>query len=282
MPRKSSDKRYLGTDLKPIDVSPKKEKNVVKNNQTAPGSKETPAPASKEAKPEVKPETKPEVPAPAPASVLNLSSLNKEALAKFIDNPRAGLEKYKEAVANGELTEADQADAEPFITILERLAELQDIATQAATVKQPTIDTEEKEMTTATNTAAKETTTTTKTSEVETVNQQQVLPVTNNLTSGDSNNAWAGLVIAAGSALATAGYDTVLESDMSKERIIGALASAAVAVGAQYVIQRTLTNDQSTAVNCAIGAGVGLAAGGLGRFAIGFAREKMNEDVTEL
>lgn len=281
MPRKSSDKRYLGTDLKPIDVSPKKE-NVVKNKteaaSTAKADSKAPAGAAKPSAPEVPEVT--EVKEPILPD-LGLNGVQKEALQKFIDNPAVGLEKYKEAVKNGELTEEDQAQSAPLILILERLVELKEIAAQTATVNNPTIDTEEKEMTTANAKTTTEKETITKDTVTET-NLNMPLPTGNNLVSGDGFNPWAGMVLAGATALVTTGYDMVLESDLSKERVIGSAAATVIAVGAQYLIQRTLTDTQSTAVNCAVGTGVGLALGGVSRMAIGMVREKMNEDVTEL
>ena len=277
MPRKSSDKRYLGTDLKPIDVSPKKE-NVVKNKPAAEATNAAPNKPVEKAKapaPEV-----PEVKEPALPD-LGLDGIEKEALQKFIDNPAVGLAKYKEAVKNGELTEEDQAQSAPLILILERLVELKEIAEQTATVNNPTIDTEEKEMTTTNAKTTTEKETTTKDTVTET-NLNVPLPTGNNLSSGDAFNPWAGLVLAGATALVTTGYDMVLDSDLSKERVIGSAAATVIAVGAQYLIQRTLTDTQSTAVNCAVGTGVGLALGGVSRMAIGMVREKMNEDVTEL
>lgn len=274
MPRKLSDKRYLGTDLKPIDVSPKKE-DVVKNNKAQPAATDKveatkPAEPTKPVKPEVTEVKGPIIPD------LGLNGIQKEALQKFIDNPEVGLAKFKEAVENGELSEEDQAQSAPLILILERLVELKNIAVQTATVNNPTIDTEEKEMTTNTT---KETTT--KDTVIET-NQKNVMTTADNLAGAGDANSWAGLVLAGATALVTTGYDMVLESDLSKERIIGSAAATVVAVGAQYLIQRHLTDTQSTAVNCAVGAGVGLALGSVSRMAIGMVRDKMNEEVTEL
>lgn len=276
MPRKSSEKRYLGTDLKPIDVSPKKENNVVKKQEQQNAA----------SKPTVKQEEKPQVSSPEVkenlSPVFRLSDFEKEALNNFVNDPEAGLAKYKAAVESGELSEQDQAEAAPVIVILERMVELKKIAEQQTeTVNQPTIDTEEKEMTTNTVKTTVVEETTAKDTVVET-NVNKPLPVTNNLAGNESASNWAGLALAGATALITTGYDMLMDDDLSKERIIGSVAATVIAVGAQYAVQRTLTDDQSTAVNCAVGTGIGLATGALSRMAISVVRDKMNETVTEI
>lgn len=276
MPRKSSEKRYLGTDLKPIDVSPKKENNVMKKEE-----RQTAA-----SKPTVKPEEKPQVSTPEVkenlSPVFRLSDFEKEALNNFVNDPEAGLAKYKAAVESGELSEQDQAEAAPVIVILERMVELKKIAEQQTeTVNQPIVNTEEKEMTATNTQTTVEKETTTKDTVVET-NVNKPLPVTNNLAGAEPANNWAGLVLAGATALVTTGYDMLMDDDLSKERVIGSVAATVVAVGAQYVVQRTLTEEQSTAVNCAVGTGIGLATGALSRMAINIVRDKANEAITEI
>ena len=185
------------------------------------------------------------------------------SINKFFENPKAAIEKHKEAVAAGTLSEKEQVELAPVIKILERIAELQDIAVQAEAVKQ-SIKTEEKVMKTTTTTTASNAN----------AAAAELPAVDTSLVGVSTNTPWVGIAIASVTALATSGFDMVLNDDLSKTRIIGSIGTAVVAAGVQYLIQDNLTNEQSTAVNGAIGAGVGLVSGGLGRLAIDLAQEK--------
>ena len=195
-------------------------------------------------------------------------------IEQILKNPKPFLETFENAKKEGKATQDDLDQIEPFIRILVNAAELQDLKAAAAKNDKPIqSNTEEEEMTTATNAAPAATVT--PAAAPAQVNQD--LPTTNNLVASEKMNPWVGVGLASAAALAVTGFDMVMNGDLSKERILGSVAATVVAGGAQYVVQQYLTNEQSTAVNSAVGLVMGAGVGTIARYGIGLVSETAEE-----
>lgn len=199
------------------------------------------------------------------------SNTAKEVIAGVVSNPELALVLLNKELNNPAHSKEEIEQIEAFTPVIERLVELSKQTQAETTTTTPSTESKENTMTTSTiaNATSPAQTPAAKT-EAE-LKAEQILQTAAGVKmapAAKETSAWIPTVIAAGTAAVVAGYDMITNDDLSKGRIVGTVAAVVVAAGAQQLIQRYVSEDQGTGVNCAIGAGVGLLSGGASRFAV--------------